>query len=76
VLRASTLRERAAPAADEHVAAVGDVRAAGRHSGQRAPLSRQVSLFQDHRALHVSALRQSPPGAAQHHDPVSTHTTL
>jgi hypothetical protein len=70
VLRASTAR--AAPAADEHVAAVGDVRAVGCHSGQGAPLSQQVSLLQDHCPLHVSASRPSPPGAAQHHDPVST----
>jgi hypothetical protein len=70
VVRASTAR--AAPAADEHVAAVGDVRAVGCHSGQGAPLSQQVSLLQDHCPLHVSASRPSPPGAAQHHDPVST----
>jgi len=70
VLRGST--PRAAPAAEQHVAAVGDVRLAGCLSGQGAPLSQQVSLLQDHRSLHVSAPRPRPPGAAQHHHPVST----
>lgn len=71
VLRASTAR--AAPAADdEHVAAVGDVRAVGCRFGQGAPLSQQVSLLQDHRPVHVSASRPRSPGAAQHHHSVST----